>query len=126
MSKSTHEVRARSAREAYEALGNSPSERAVLQVQCDSAHHIGAVYATDAGLVFHSVLHSKAHGRKDYEDIGHHGAQLGQDWFDLLEPGDEPAISDELPAGCECGPYTLSRQQLIDQIGQGLKRVIVN
>ncbi len=125
MSKTIHEERARIAREAFEQLGGSPSQRAVLQVQCDSAHHVGAVYDTEAGLVFHAVLHSKAHGRKDYEDVGHKGTQLGLDWFDLLEPGADPTVSDELAAGCECGPYTLSRRDLLKDIARGERRVVI-
>lgn len=123
MSISDHEARAAIARTAFEALGPSPSQSVALQVQCDSAHHVAAVHKTDAGLVFHSILHSKAHGRRDYEDVGHHASRLGLDWFDLLDPGADPAISDELPAGCECGPYTLSRKLLIEQVAQGLTRI---
>ena len=126
MSKSGHEVRAEQARKAFEALGPSPSQSVVVQVQCASAHHVAAVYKTEAGLVYHSVLHSKAHGRKDYEDIGRHASRLGVDWFDLLDPGADPSLSDELPAGCECGPRTLSRSLLIEQITQGLTRVNVD
>jgi len=125
MSITNHEERAAIARKAYEALGPSPSQSMVLQVQCNSAHHVAAVYNTDAGLAFHSVLHSKAHGRRDYEDVGHHASRLGLDWFDLLLPGADPAVSDDLPAGCECGPYTLLRAQLIEQVGQGLTRVTI-
>ncbi len=123
MSKTSHEVRATTARRAYEAIGPSTSKNAALQVQCNSAHHVATVYKTGAGLVFRSVLHTKAHGRRDYSDVGHHGSQLGRDWFDLLEPGDDPLVSDDLAAGCECGPYTLSRRLLIDQVAQGLTRV---
>jgi hypothetical protein len=125
MSITTHEERAAIARRAYEDLGASPSQSMVLQVQCSSAHHVAAVYNTGEGLVFHSVLHAKAHGRRDYVDVGHHASRLGLDWFDLLQPGADPTISDDLAAGCECGPYTLSRSQLIEQVGQGLTRVNV-
>ena len=125
MSTSNHDVRAATARQAFEALGPSPSQKVILQVQCDSAHHVAAVYDTGSGPVYRSTLHSKAHGRRDYEDVGHHASQLGLDWFDLLDPGPDPGLSDELPAGCECGPYTLSRQQLIDQVRRGQGRVVV-
>ena len=121
----THEVRERKARAAYEALGQSPSQAVVLMVQCNSAHHLATVTQTNAGRVYHTVLHSKAHGRKDYEDQGHHASRLGLDWFDLLDAGDDAFVSDDLPAGCECGPYTLSRGQLIQQIADGETRVIV-
>lgn len=123
--RTSHEVRGQIARRAFEALGPSPSQKAVLMVQCNSAHHLAAVFGTDEGHVYHSVLHSKAHGRKDYEDVGHHASRLGLDWFDLLDPGDDHWVSDDLPAGCECGPYTLSRSQLRQQIADGETRVIV-
>lgn len=126
MSKTSHEVREAQAREAFEALGASPSEQAVLQVHCSAAHHVAAVFRTGAGPVYHSILHFKAHGRRDYEDLGHHATRLGTDWFDLLEPGPDPLVSDELPAGCECGPRTLSRALLLEQVAQGVGRVVVD
>jgi hypothetical protein len=119
----SHEVRAGIAHRAFEALG-TPSKTIVLMVQCNSAHHLATVHQTEAGRVFHSVLHSKSHGRRDYVDTGHHASRVGLDWFDLLDV-DDPGTGDDLPAGCECGPYTLSRQQLIGQIAAGQKRVIV-
>lgn len=121
----SHEAREKKARRAYEALGPSPSQSAVLQVSCDRSHHLAAIFQTEAGLVFHSVLHSKAHGRRDYFDSGHHASQLGVDWFDLLDPGKDPAIADELAAGCECGPYTLSRALLIQHIADGQTRIVI-
>lgn len=121
----SHEDREKIARQAFKALGDSPSQKAVLQVNCDSAHHLAAVYATDAGLVYHSVLHSKSHGRKDFEDLGHHATRLGRDWFDLLDAGDDPVAADELSAGCECGPYRLSRKLLLKQLAAGETRIIV-
>lgn len=121
----SHEVRESIARRAYEALGPSPSQSEVMQVQCNSAHHLAAVYATGAGRVFHSVLHSKAHGRKDFYDAAHHASRLGLDWFDLLDAGPDPAVGDELSAGCECGPYTLSRKLMIEQIDAGVTRLVI-
>lgn len=121
---SSHQVRAQLARRAFEALA-SPGEKIVLMVQCNSAHHLATVHQTEAGRVFHSVLHSKSHGRRDFVDSGHHASRLGVDWFDLLDV-DDPVTGDELPAGCECGPYTLSRRQLIEQIGAGEKKVILD
>lgn len=125
MSRGIHEVRERKAREGFEALGPSPSHKAVLTVQCDSAHHLGAVYDTPAGRVYKSVLSARAHGRKDLPDVGHHATRNGVDWYDLLDPGEDPLIADELQSGCECGPYQLSRKLLIDQITAGETRVIV-
>lgn len=121
----SHEVRAQIARRAFEALGRSPSQKSVLVVQCASAHRLAAVYATEAGRVYHSVLHSKSHGRRDRADVGHHASRNGSDWFELLDADADLSASDELVAGCECGPYTLSREQLIQQIADGQTRVIV-
>lgn len=121
----SHEERDRIAREAFKDLAQSPSRKAVLTVQCDSSHHLARVYATDAGLVYHSVLHAKAHGRRDFEDVGHHASRLGLDWFDLLDPPADAGVPDELSAGCECGPYTLSRALLLQQVSAGEKKVIV-
>lgn len=121
----SHATRKQAGRLAYEALGETPSEHVVLQVDCGRSHHLAGVYTTAAGLVFHSVLHSKAHGRRDRYDGAHHGHTLGTDFYDLLET-DDPAASDELDAGCECGPYSLSRALLREHIAAGLKRVVVS
>ena len=119
----SHAVRERIARLAFEELGR-PGDSGVLMIQCSSAHHLATVHQTPAGRVFHSVVHSRSHGRRDFIDKGHHGSSRGTDWFDLLDIGD-PAVGDELPAGCDCGPFTLSRRKLISQIGAGDKKVFV-
>lgn len=118
MSKSRDE-RGREARRAFEALGPSPSEHAILHVECAHSHHLAGVHETSAGLVYHTLLHSKAHGDRDRFDSGHHGSQLGRDWFDVLDAGDGPAVDDDLPAGCECGPHTLSRRGLLAEVAAG-------
>ncbi len=120
----SHEDRGRVARRAWEALGPNPGESVVLMVQCASSHHLAAVFGTPAGPVFHTVLHSRSHGRRDYQDLGHHASRRGRDWFDLLDAGD-PLADDELPAGCDCGPYTLSRRELVGQLADGQKKVII-
>ena len=125
MSRTTHEVRADIARNAYETLGRSPSQAAVLQLRCAAAHHVATVYRTDSGLIYHSLLQSTAHGRRDRVDDGHNGSKRGKDWFDLLQPTDDPVLTDELPAACECGPFTLSREELSQRIREGVKRVQV-
>ena len=122
---SSHDVREQTARKAYEALGSSPSQHIVLMVQCNSAHHLGAVYKTEAGRVFRSVLHSKSHGRKDRADVPHHAGQLGRDWFDLLELEPDASVDDDLPAGCECGPSKLSRDQLRQEIAAGRTKLVL-
>lgn len=125
MSRTTHDVRADIARQAYEALGRSPSQAVVLQLRCDSAHHVAAVYRTEAGLVYRSTLKATAHGRRDRVDEGHNGKKRGTPWFDLLAPTDDPMLADELPAACECGPFTLSREELQRQVQAGVKRIQV-
>lgn len=122
----SREHRDKVARRAYAALGTSPSQAATLQVACGRSHHLAAVYETPEGLVYHSVLKTKAHGDKDLYDSGHHASQLGVDWFDLLDAGVGPAVDDALPAGCECGPYTLSRSDLLDDISRGKRRVVID
>jgi len=122
----SHDVREQIAREAYEALGTTPSDSLVLQVQCGRSHHIGGVYATERGTIFHSLLHAKAHGRRDRYDGAHHGHTLGVDWYDILDPGSGPGVDDDLPAGCECGPYTLSRRLLIKHLTAGETRIVLD
>lgn len=121
----SHEVREGVARRAFESLGGSPSEKAVLQISCDRSHHLAAIYDTEAGRVFHSVLHSTAHGRRDRYDGAHHGHTHGVPWFDLLDAGGDPAVGDELPAGCECGPYTLSRALLLQHLVDGETHLVI-
>lgn len=125
MSATNHEIRERTARQAFEALGPSPSEKAIVTVHCSNGHHLGSVYDTNAGRVFHSVLTSRGRGRKDLPVSRHTGSDEGRDWFDLLDAGDDPLVADELQSGCACGPYQLSRSLLVGQIAQGEKRVIV-
>ena len=125
MSATNHEMRERTARAAFEALGPSPSEKAKVTVHCSKGHHLGSVYDTQAGRVFHSVLNSRGRGRKDRPDDHHGAADEGRDWFDLLDAGADPLVSDELQSGCACGRYQLSRALLARQIKLGEKRVIV-
>lgn len=125
MSATNHEIRERAAREAYEALGTSPSEKALVTVHCSNGHNLGSVYATDAGRVFRSTLARRSHGQKDRPSSRHTGTDEGRDWFDLLDAGDDPLVADELQSGCACGRYQVSRKLLVKQIAQGERRVIV-
>ena len=125
MSATNHEIRERTAQEAFTKLGGSPSEKAKLTVHCSKGHHLGSVYDTEAGRIFHSVLTSRGRGRKDMPDSRHTASDRGRDWFDLLDAGDDPLVSDELQTGCACGPYLLSRRVLTGQIQQGEKRLII-
>ena len=108
----SREHRDQVARRAYAALGASPSEELTLQVVCGRSHRLASVYSTGDGVVYRSVVKSKSHGDRDRYDSGHHGASLG--------------VEDGLPAGCECGPYTLSRTDLMDDIAHHRRKVIVD
>jgi hypothetical protein len=122
----SHDERESVARAAFTSLGPNPSEHARLQVSCGRSHHLAAVYDTAKGPVFRSVLHAHAHGKRDFIDTGHGGSPRGLPWYDLLDAGSGPAVDDELPAGCECGPYTLSRTLLLGHIADGERHIVLN
>jgi hypothetical protein len=106
------ESRRQAAAEALAALGVQRSEHQALSVQCPRSHHLAAVYKTDAGLVYHAIEGPHAHGSRDRVDTGHHGTPSGTEYVDFLA-GD--SLSDDgLPAWCDCGPYTLSRSELLE------------
>lgn len=125
MSATNHEVRERAAREAYESLGKSPSEKALTTIHCSNGHSLGAVYDTEGGRVFRSVPARRSYGQKDLPSSRHTGTDEGRAWFDWLDAGDDPMVEEEMPSGCACGGYLVSRSLLASQIAQGEKRVIV-
>lgn len=96
-----------------------------MAVHGSKGHHLGSVYETDAGRVFHSVLTSRGRGRKDLPVSRHTGSDERRDWLDLLDAAEHPTVPDQLQSGCACGPYQLSRALLARQIKVGEKRVIV-
>lgn len=125
MNVSSHDVRERAAKAAFDHLGPHPSDFARLQVSCGRSHHVAAVYDTDLGAVFRSVTHAGSHGKRDRVDTGHGGHQHGRTWFDILNPA-EDVVDDAMPAGCECGPYTLSRDLLIRHIADGERHIVID
>lgn len=124
----SHAEREHAARAAFEHLGPNPGDFVRLQVTCGRNHHVAAVYDTDIGTIFRSTTHAHAHGKRDRFDGAHtHGQDhQGQEWYDILNPGDGPQVDDGMPAGCECGPYTLSRELLIQHIVHGERHVLVS
>ena len=62
--------------------------------------------------MYHAIEGPHAHGSKDRVDTAHHGGTRGADFVDLLAAG--PMSDDGLPAWCDCGPWTLSRERLIE------------
>jgi hypothetical protein len=101
------------AAQALAALGSHRSQKRRLNVQCPRSHHVAAVYETDEGLVYCAIEGPHAHGSKDRVDTAHHGGSRGTEYVDLLV-GDL-LVDDALPAWCDCGPWTLSRAQLLEQ-----------
>lgn len=112
----SEERRARAQR-AIGRLGQHRSKAQRLSVQCRRAHHVAAVYATEAGPVYLSRVGPHSHGSKDYVDTGHAGTRGGEEYLDLLVVDD--VVGDELPAWCDCGPRQLSRAELLSRIEQG-------
>lgn len=115
------EVRATSALAALRRLGEHRSEHRLLNVQCGRSHHLAAVYQTDAGPVYRSVSGPHAHGSLDFVDTPHRGGKR-HEYVVLLEPSTSDTATtatDDLPAWCDCGPVTLSRAQLLDQVRAG-------
>ena len=103
------------------ALGADLAEHQRFNVQCPRSHHVAAVYSTAAGLVYRALTGPHAHGSKDRVDTAHHGRPRGLEYVDMLDAG--PAADDELPAWCDCGPWTLSRIDLLDQARLGHRTV---
>jgi hypothetical protein len=97
-------------------LGDVLAEHEVLSVQCTHSHHVAAVYDTAAGLVYRTVTGPHAHGRKDRPDVAHHSDQRGTVYADLL---DDPLADEMLPGWCDCGPWSLSRQDLLADVRAG-------
>jgi hypothetical protein len=125
MTVSSHDVRERAAKAAFDHLGPNPSDYTRLQVSCARNHHVAAVYDTDLGAVYRAVTHAGSHGKRDRIDTGHRGHHTGRTWFDILNPA-EDHVDDGMPAGCECGPYTLSRDLLIQHIAEGERRIVLD
>ncbi|WP_034271807.1 hypothetical protein [Haloechinothrix halophila] len=105
-------LRRRQATDALAALGAHRSDRQLLSVQCTNSHHVAYVYRTEAGPVYCTRMRSHAHGSRDFVDTTHRSSKANSDteYVDLLDAA--PFADDELPAWCDCGPRTLSREQL--------------
>ncbi|MFZ5872477.1 MAG: hypothetical protein ACOYXW_18380 [Actinomycetota bacterium] len=120
----SHSEREQTARAAVDSLGKHAGDHVALMVTCPRSHHVAVVLATETGLVFRSVPAAHSHGRRDFVDTGHHGTN-GRAWYDLLDPGDGPAVDDDLPAGCECGRRTLSRRLLREHVAAGERHIVI-
>lgn len=93
----------------------------MLTVHCAAGHHVGVVYRTPGGLVWAGIPHAHSHGGRDFVDAAHHGGHRDTPWVDWLAAQDYP-----LPAGCECGPRSLSRARLLEVVATGDHRLIID
>jgi hypothetical protein len=96
-------------------------EQVLVQVRCGRGHRVAVVLDTPAGPVYRSMTGLHAHGSRDFVDAAHGAHQHGTRYVDLLA-GDS-TVDDGLPAGCECGPYTLSRARLQQAVTDGERTV---
>ena len=126
MSRTVHEVRAHAAGAAFRALGPSPNLHRVLAVHCARGHHVAGVFRTPEGPVCVTRPRAHAHGDRDRHDAAHHGGHRDTDLVDWLEPGVPPEVDDAVPAGCECGPRSLSRTALRAAVAAGEHRLVVD
>ena len=123
-SKTTSQERQDRASRALAALQPQAGEHQRLSVQCRRAHHLAAVYKTGDGLVYEARTGPHSHGSKDFIDTGSRGSRGGERYVDLLvgDAGSE----DALPAWCDCGPRTLSRRELLEQVRLGVRTLRVD
>ncbi|MEZ5152875.1 hypothetical protein ACWDTG_22195 [Rhodococcus zopfii] len=106
--------RRRKALAAVKELGPQRTEQAVLKVRCPASHTVAAVYKTTEGPVVVSASGPGGRGSRDREATGHHGDKLDSEFVDTLEA--TQFEDDVIPAGCACGPRTLSRKKLQDAV----------
>ena len=102
----------RAARELAD-LGHALAEHEVLSVQCAHSHHVAAVYDTPSGLVYRSMTGPHAHGRRDRADVAHHGSKHGVEYVEVLDSDQADAM---LPGWCDCGTWSLSRDDLLADV----------
>jgi len=99
-------------------LGDTLAEHEVLSVQCHHSHHVGAVYDTASGLVYRTITGPHAHGRMDRTDVAHHGAEHGTVYTEVLDSDQADVM---LPGWCACGPWSLSRADLLADVRAGTR-----
>lgn len=101
------------ARDLLAALGDARPKHEVLVIQCARSHHLAEVIDTPGGAVFLSRTGPPSYGRMDRPNYGRHGSTSGVEFADLLS---DPMAGDELPAWCDCGPRTFSREWVQEQV----------
>ena len=120
----SHDVRSQQAERVLTALPHGGRDAITLRVQCARSHHVATVYDTELGLIYAAPVRPRSHGSFDLPDEPHSGHDPAR-WLDLLEVG-EPAADDALPAWCDCGHRTLSRNEVLAWVVDREHRVIVD
>lgn len=95
----------------------------LLSVQCTNGHHVAQVYRTPEGPVVQTRLGRRSHGDRDFVDTRHRGGRDEQHWTDFVEP--LPFADDTIHAWCDCGPWTLSRSEIMAWIAAEERRVVL-
>ncbi|NLV80886.1 MAG: hypothetical protein GXY65_16400 [Rhodococcus sp.] len=106
--------RRRQALEAVRDLGKQRTDHALLKVKCPASHMVAAVYDTSAGHVVVCGTGPGGHGSRDRNANNRGGDSLDDKFVDTVEA--TQFEDDELPAGCGCGPRTISRKKLQDAV----------
>mgnify|MGYP001548490492 CR=1 FL=1 len=111
-------------RRAAESLARAerPADDRLLAVQCANGHHVAGVFTTAEGAVVQAAAGRHSHGHRDRVDTPH-GSQSSAPWTDFLDAGG--LADDTLPAWCECGPWSLSRNAMTSWIKAGERRVVL-
>ena len=117
--------RSRRAGAALAALPHGGHAAIRLRVHCAVNHHVAKIYETDSGLVYESTIRRHSHGDRDLPDKPH-GDHEPTRWLDFLTVSDDPTTDDVLPAWCDCGPRSLSRQAIRSWVASGEQRVVID
>ncbi len=121
--KTMSQERRERAERALATLGSHRSDHEVLLVECRQGHRVAAVYDTNVGPVYVSRIGPHAHGDMDFPDTGHRLERPGEEFVDALEAKWK---DDGLPAWCDCGNRTLSRNDLAKDIAADRRTVLVD
>lgn len=107
----------------WDGLPHGGRDAVVLQVQCAQGHHVAKVYATEGGEIVRTTVRPRSHGSRDLPDEPHTPHEVHHH-LDLL--GIDEVQDDGVPAWCDCGPRVLSRAALVEWVGLGESRVVVD
>lgn len=119
----TSTVRQRRAAEILAGLGLPLRDARLLSIHCANGHHVAAVYRTPEGAVIQAPQGRRSHGDRDFVDTPHRGGREPELRTDFLEAA--PFGDDDLHAWCDCGPWTLSRQEISGWIAAEQRRVVL-